>query len=76
MKPFFRLLGWTFVVFGGVLAWLASEARHGVAPLGIDFFGGSIKSPEQGARWVGGSVAVVVIGLALLFFTRRDWRKV
>ncbi len=75
MKPFFRLVGWFMLIVGLGLAVLARSARNGVAPLGIDLFGGSINSPESGARWIGASIGVAVFGVVLLFLTRRNWRN-
>jgi len=76
MKEVFRTIGWLLLVFGAVLAGLASQARKGVAPLGIDIFGDSIHNAADGARWMNAGIAAVVVGLVFLFLTRRNWTKV
>jgi hypothetical protein len=76
MTQFFRLVGWLLLIAGLAVASLALQAKNGVAPLGIDVFGGSIRTPEQATRWIGMSLFAAVTGLLILFFTRRNWTKV
>ena len=74
MKAFFRLVGWLLVLCGLGLAGLAYAAGKHDAPLGIDVFGGAIRTQANGSRWLIACIAVAAVGALLLFLTRRNWR--
>ena len=76
MKPFFRLVGWLLVLCGLGLAGLAYSAGKHDAPFGIDVFGGAIRTPADGSRWMIACIAAAAVGALLLYLTRRNWRTI
>jgi len=71
MKYYLRVFGWLLLGMGTVLGVVGLLAVIGLMQVPIDFFGIDLDTSVERIAWVVGCLVAAVVGLTLLFLTRR-----